>query len=527
MKKGLIILFFLPFISFSQSIDTSIITKVNFYKSKYQVKCVDEKITDNHGNGCEELYGTRNLRVILHGVAYRGGGNNYYHRSNKRDNKNPLPIDGLKNLLDNGFSKSIYLYTENFESAPPFLVKQENNDTLRYYQLGGDTRSELDSILMFTYNSIISNDVGPIYLHCWNGWHQSGFVAAVLLKQFCGYSTAKSLHYWEDCADNWTRGYDRIRDSIRSFIPIEKYKISQELSDAICPCYEDHRSQKVAVQNNNDMLKSLKVTVLFPSEVSNIPPSVSTFLDEYSLMLKENSYLNVEVGGHTDSKGTKKHNLILSEDRAENVMNYLILQGVDVSQLRYKGYGEDRPLNNCVDDVWCSKEQHAENRRIEFRITNITHQINFKKNSSVINFEDKLVLNDISLILKSESNIKIEIGGHTDKGTGNHVINQNLSYLRAERVFLYLKEKGIDMSNISFKGYGSTQEKYGDERDRRIEFNILSQERKVIYVVKKGDGLSKIASKYGLKVSGIKEWNNLSLDHLTIGQKLILYISYE
>jgi len=65
MKRILVILLFNPFISFSQSIDTSIITKANFYKSKYQVKCVDDKITDNQGNGFEGLYGTRNFRVIL------------------------------------------------------------------------------------------------------------------------------------------------------------------------------------------------------------------------------------------------------------------------------------------------------------------------------------------------------------------------------------------------------------------------------------------------------------------------------
>ena len=526
MKKMLFILLLASNFCFTQSIDSSIVNKINFYKTKYQVKCVDEKITDNKGNGYEELYGTRNFRVILHGIAYRGGGNNYYHRSNKRDNKNPLPVDGLKNLLDNGFSKSIYLYTENFESASPFLVNKEKNDTLHYYQIGGDNRSELDSLLMFTYQSIINKDVGPIYLHCWNGWHQSGFVSAVLLKQFCGFSTTKSLHYWEDCADNWTRGYDRIRNSIRSFVPIEKYKISKELSDEICPCYEDQRAQK-AVENNNNKLKSLKVTIQFPPEVSSIPPSVSTFLDEYSLILKENSYLNIEVGGHTDSKGTKKSNLILSKDRAENVMNYLILQGVDASKLSFKGYGEDRLLNHCNNDVWCSKDQHSENRRIEFKITNITHQINFDKNSCIINSEDKLVLNDISAILKSELNIKIEIGGHTDKGTGNHVINQNLSYLRAERVFMYLKESGIDMSNFSIKGYGSSKEKYEDTRDRRIEFNILSDERIIKYVVKKGDVLSKIAVSYGLKVSDLKECNNLTSNNLSIGQRLIICISNE
>ena len=74
--------------------------------------------------------------------------------------------------------------------------------------------------------------------------------------------------------------------------------------------------------NNNDELKSLKVTILFPSNISDLPPSVSTFLDEYAAMLKRSTYLNIEVGGHTDSKGKKEYNFLLSENRAKNVMDY-------------------------------------------------------------------------------------------------------------------------------------------------------------------------------------------------------------
>ena len=474
-KYLLFLLLFSINFSFSQNTDSLIISKVNTYKLKYKVNCVQDKITDNQGNGFEDLYGTRNFRAILHGVAYRGGGNNYYHRTDKRNNKNPLPMDGLNNLLENGFSTSVYLYRENFEIAPPFLTHKKSEDTLQYYQLGGNSLSSRDSILMLTYNSIVNENIGPVYLHCWNGWHQSGYVAAILLKQFCGYSTEKSLHYWEDCADNWTRGYDRIRDSIRTFVPLEKYKISKELSDAICPCYNDSRANDI-VENNNEQLKSLKVSVKFPLDVSDLPPSVSTFLDEYANMLKENKYLSVEVGGHTDCSGREEYNLTLSENRAKNVYEYILVQGVDSSQLSYKGYGEKDPKKVCANCSNCSKEFHAINRRIEFKIKNISFQINFEKGSTKINVEDKKVLNDILSILSSDDNIKIEIGGHADKGTGDDFINENLSHIRAESVFNYLKDNGLEMTNITFKGYGSKQEKYGDQRDRRIEFKILEDE---------------------------------------------------
>ena len=63
-------LFFL-FSSCSAQTDTSLADKTKFikYKYLYDVECVDEKIIDNQGNGFENLYGTRNFRVVLHGVA--------------------------------------------------------------------------------------------------------------------------------------------------------------------------------------------------------------------------------------------------------------------------------------------------------------------------------------------------------------------------------------------------------------------------------------------------------------------------
>ena len=58
-----------------------------YYIDRYNEKDLLTKIVDNRGDGFKELYGTRNLRPILHGVAYRGGANNYYHKTNKSCSK--------------------------------------------------------------------------------------------------------------------------------------------------------------------------------------------------------------------------------------------------------------------------------------------------------------------------------------------------------------------------------------------------------------------------------------------------------
>jgi len=56
----------------------------DYYKKRYIETDLMYKVTDNKGNGFDSLYGTRNMRPILHGVAYRGGANNYYHLTDKR-----------------------------------------------------------------------------------------------------------------------------------------------------------------------------------------------------------------------------------------------------------------------------------------------------------------------------------------------------------------------------------------------------------------------------------------------------------
>ena len=56
---------------------------------------------------------------------------------------------------------------------------------------------------------------------------------------------------------------------------------------------------------------------------------------------------------------------------------------------------------------------------------------------------------------------------------------------------------------------------------------ILVDEIRIVYEVKKGDYLGKIAKLYGLSVSNIKEWNKMHSDNLSIGDKLILYLPDE
>jgi outer membrane protein OmpA-like peptidoglycan-associated protein len=94
-------------------------------------------------------------------------------------------------------------------------------------------------------------------------------------------------------------------------------------------------------------------------------------LDKLVQVMKENP-VTVELGSHTDSRGTKEYNIDLSQKRAESAVRYIVLRGIDESRITAKGYGETQPINHCIDGVPCSPPEHQANRRTEFKITGFT-----------------------------------------------------------------------------------------------------------------------------------------------------------
>ncbi len=85
-------------------------------------------------------------------------------------------------------------------------------------------------------------------------------------------------------------------------------------------------------------------------------------------ILKQNPHVDVELSGHTDSRGSDIYNLRLSEWRIDVVMRFLASGGVERSRLQGTGYGERKLRNHCSDGIHCSERDHAKNRRTEFRI---------------------------------------------------------------------------------------------------------------------------------------------------------------
>ena len=86
-------------------------------------------------------------------------------------------------------------------------------------------------------------------------------------------------------------------------------------------------------------------------------------------VLLQNPHIVVEIGAHTDNVGSEGYNQNLSQRRAESVVRYLRLKGIDKSRLIAKGYGESQPIApNEKTDGTDNEAGRAKNRRTEFKV---------------------------------------------------------------------------------------------------------------------------------------------------------------
>lgn len=142
----------------------------------------------------------------------------------------------------------------------------------------------------------------------------------------------------------------------------------------------------------------------------------------YNLMTKYPS-LHIEVIGHTDSKGSQEYNKKLSVKRAQSVIDYLTVKGINKSRFVAKGVGMEQPMAiNINPDGSDSPEGRKFNRRVEM----------------------KILKSDDKLVTKEETTIP------------NHLINRNLSYC-----ILIAKTKN-ELPNDYF-------DKYEELKDQKIK----------------------------------------------------------
>lgn len=101
----------------------------------------------------------------------------------------------------------------------------------------------------------------------------------------------------------------------------------------------------------------------------DIKPEAVPTLNQLTTILNDNPRINIQLSSHTDCRGLEDYNMILSQKRAQSVVDYLISKGIDEKRLVAVGYGKSLLIENCECEK-CTENQHQVNRRTTFKIIN-------------------------------------------------------------------------------------------------------------------------------------------------------------
>jgi outer membrane protein OmpA-like peptidoglycan-associated protein len=121
--------------------------------------------------------------------------------------------------------------------------------------------------------------------------------------------------------------------------------------------YMQHIKEGIKVKIENLFFATNKTVILPQSEQS---------MSDLANFLLENQTVKIHIVGHTDAVGTDEANQILSEGRANSVLNDLVKRGVAAERMTAEGKGEKEPVADNDTD-----EGRQLNRRVEFTITDV------------------------------------------------------------------------------------------------------------------------------------------------------------
>lgn len=268
-----------------------------------------KRYIDNAGKGDSSMLGTRNVRAVFPGLLYRGGGNNLDLKDSipKYYVQNPLPYYAIDNLHYAGFNKIYYLYSKNFTQR----YESSKIDSLKSIGLEYDCRPVIsDTFLMEFYtdllervNNKIDNEKEKVYIHCWNGWHQSGMLSALSLMQFCDFNSTQALKYWELCTENNYKGYNNVRTRIKDYKPLQGYEFTTSQKKMLCPCMTEldtaHVGKPITTPKDSLMLSSTNMMEkqhgIYVVKLGETPFGISRRIgiSISELRKKNNSRLNV------------------------------------------------------------------------------------------------------------------------------------------------------------------------------------------------------------------------------------------
>ena len=162
----------------------------------------------------------------------------------------------------------------------------------------------------------------------------------------------------------------------KGYLPLEEtFTVSLDKEGEVnINSFMDLRLEKIEV--GKDLGKMLDVKpIYFDLGKSDIRPDAAAELDKIVAAMNENPTIEIELGSHTDCRGSKASNAKLSDARAKASAEYVQSRITNPKRIFGKGYGESKLVNGCACEgkktSTCTEEEHQANRRTEFKIIKI------------------------------------------------------------------------------------------------------------------------------------------------------------
>jgi len=268
------------------------------------------------------------------------------------------------------------------------------------------------------------------------------------------------------------------------------------------------------------------LVIHFDYNRSAITPKSATILDSLLQVVPSTRIKQVSLYGHCDFIGSHKYNDSLSLQRIQATRTYLAEKGVDISRFtQITAFGKRKPL-----DIASTDNARTINRRVEIVVTQqpivqaappkveikaveaeparkapqpafservkdsavkagsklIIPNLIFEGGRHFLQQQSYPILQDLLKAMQDNPNLVIEIHGHVccqQNGTDGHdddLRTNDLSVQRAKTIYDYLVDKGIAKRRMEYKGFGSSQKIFPQERtpeeiaqNRRVEIKII------------------------------------------------------
>lgn len=152
-----------------------------------------------------------------------------------------------------------------------------------------------------------------------------------------------------------------------------KFEILPTEQRTLSTIYVDDPWLDVLKLKNNKQTDSITVVenIYFDYGSWELLDAAKITLDKVVKVMKADPTITIDISAFTDSRGTDEFNMNLSQKRAQAAVDYIVSKGIDKKRITGKGYGESKILNKCKDGTDCSDEEHAQNRRTEFKILKV------------------------------------------------------------------------------------------------------------------------------------------------------------